>query len=223
MMSTSKTQVKMGLRQLNLDQLKRIKDYNGTMSLGKSNYSQDGEFCPLSIGLGLDSYIENPTAENVKKFLLSNEYKLLDTSGLNLENFKEILEETINEINKVDNLIKVVVQFSKLNIGYDFYLVGSASKFYFDYKFGNGIYSDVNFMDIDILCEGMPPVLLDHDLKTNSFGQAKYCKNGLNIDIWQDKISSFIEKSIDYYAKNHIDSGFIYNITKDYFLEVYRI
>lgn len=75
-----KTGLKNGLRQLTLEQLKRVIDYPGEMVLDTYNYC-DGNFCPLAVGLGLDK-MENPSHEKVFNLLTEMGYKVYNTRGI---------------------------------------------------------------------------------------------------------------------------------------------
>lgn len=84
-----KTGLKNGLRQLTIDQLKRVIDYslnsNNEMTLDEFNYNDDC-FCPLAIGLELDNKILNPTNEIVYEIvyetLIELGYKVFNTRGV---------------------------------------------------------------------------------------------------------------------------------------------
>lgn len=98
--------LKDGLRQLNVEQLNRVISYKGEMVLDTYNY-EDGKFCPLAVGVGLDC-IENPTHEKVYKSLIDLGYKVYNTRGIKGEFYttnrkedlliaaKEVLEERKN-------------------------------------------------------------------------------------------------------------------------------
>ena len=76
-----KTGLKNGLRQLTINQLKRVISYSGEMVLDDCNY-QDGKFCPLAIGLELDKTIDDPTDQKVVEFLTNSGYKIYNTRGI---------------------------------------------------------------------------------------------------------------------------------------------
>lgn len=60
-----KTGLKNGLRQLTANQLQKVIDYPKDMVLDTYNY-QDGCFCPLAVGAGLDTMETQVT----RKFLI---------------------------------------------------------------------------------------------------------------------------------------------------------
>jgi hypothetical protein len=66
-----------GLRQLTLEQLKRVANYKGQMVLDKWNY-KDGCFCPLAVGLGLHEWVRQPSHEKV--------YAIMAMGGLTINN-----------------------------------------------------------------------------------------------------------------------------------------
>lgn len=76
-----KTGLKNGLRQLNLEQLRRLIYYPGEMVLDTYNY-QDGKFCPLAVAVGLDETLENPTHDTVFLKLSEMGYKVYNTRGI---------------------------------------------------------------------------------------------------------------------------------------------
>jgi hypothetical protein len=96
-----KTGLKDGLRQLNIKQLRRVIDYKGEMVLDEYNY-QDGKFCPLGIGLGLDKIIENPTHDAVFSILTDMGFDVYNTRGIvgnfYTDNRKEDLLEATQEV-----------------------------------------------------------------------------------------------------------------------------
>lgn len=75
-----KTGLKNGLRQLTIEQLQRVINYPGEMCLDTYNY-HEGKFCPLAVGVGLDS-MENPTHDMVHGRLLLLGYKIYNTRGI---------------------------------------------------------------------------------------------------------------------------------------------
>ena len=101
-----KTGLKNGLRQLSIDQLKRVIEYPGEMILDELNY-QDNKFCPLAIALELDKTIQDPSHEKVFNTLIDMGYKVYNTRGISgnfyttdrkqdlLEAAKEVLEEKL--------------------------------------------------------------------------------------------------------------------------------
>lgn len=102
-----KTGLKNGLKQLTIEQLKRVIEYPDEMVLDSYNY-ENGKFCPLAIGLNLDKTIENPTHDKVFNELISRNYKVYNTRGIDgefytvnrkedlLEAAKEVLQEKLN-------------------------------------------------------------------------------------------------------------------------------
>lgn len=76
-----KTGLKDGLRQLTIAQLERVLDFDGEMVLDTYNY-ENGKFCPLAIGVGLDLILNNPTHERVFDLLTLMGYKVYNTRGI---------------------------------------------------------------------------------------------------------------------------------------------
>lgn len=72
--------LKQGLRQLNREQIQRVIDYPGEMVLDEFNY-QDGKFCPLAVGLGLDA-MDDPSHEKVFGLLTELGYSVYNTRGV---------------------------------------------------------------------------------------------------------------------------------------------
>lgn len=83
----SKIGLKAGLRQLSPAQLLRVINYPGEMVLDEYNY-QDGKFCPLAIGVGLDT-MENPTHEKVYNTLVDMGYIVYNTRGIKGEYYTD--------------------------------------------------------------------------------------------------------------------------------------
>jgi hypothetical protein len=83
-----KTGLKNGLRQLTPDQIRRVLAHDGEMVLDSWNY-EDGKFCPLAIGLGLDQSIKEPTHEKVCAALLGMGYKVYNTRGIKGEYYMD--------------------------------------------------------------------------------------------------------------------------------------
>ena len=73
--------LKNGLRQLNIEQIKRVINYDKEMVLDTYNY-HDGKFCPLAVALQLDKIIENPTHDKVFNALSEMGYKIYNTRGI---------------------------------------------------------------------------------------------------------------------------------------------
>lgn len=100
--------LKNGLRQLTIEQLQRVIDYPGEMVLDEYNY-QDGKFCPLAVGVGLDLSMIDPTHDKVFETLTAMGYKVYNTRGIIgnfytdnrkedlLEAAKEVLQEKTNQ------------------------------------------------------------------------------------------------------------------------------
>lgn len=82
-----KTGLKNGLRQLTPEQIGKVLDYKGEILCDTYNY-QDGKFCALAIGLGLDS-MENPTNEKVLQVMIDMGYKIANTKGIEGSFYRE--------------------------------------------------------------------------------------------------------------------------------------
>jgi hypothetical protein len=103
-----KTGLKNGLRQLTIEQLKRVIDYPGEMVLDTFNY-ENGNFCALAIGVGLDQTMIEPSHEKVFQALTDMGYNVYNTRGIpgefyttnRLEDLltaaKEVLQEKTNQ------------------------------------------------------------------------------------------------------------------------------
>ncbi len=99
-----KTGLKNGLRQLTVEQIKRVIDYPGEMVLDEYNY-EDGKFCPLATALDLQNVMSEPTHDKVFNHLTNSGYKVFNTKGIKGEFYtnnrlqdlltaaKEVLEE----------------------------------------------------------------------------------------------------------------------------------
>lgn len=102
-----KTGLKNGLRQLTIEQLKRVIEYEGEMVLDSVNY-EDGKFCPLAIGVGLDQWEREWSHDKVWGMLTLLGYKVYNTRGIKGEFYtsnrledllaaaREVLEEKQN-------------------------------------------------------------------------------------------------------------------------------
>lgn len=102
-----KTGLKDGLRQLTVDEIQKVIDYPGEMVFDEFNY-QDGKFCALAIGLGLDETLLNPSHESVFNMLTWMGFKVYNTRGIKgefyttnrkddlLEAAREVIEEKTN-------------------------------------------------------------------------------------------------------------------------------
>ncbi len=102
-----KTGLKNGLRQLTIPQLERVINFPGDMVLDTYNF-EDGKFCALAIGVGLDK-MSNPSHEKVFAKLSEMGYKVYNTRGIKgefytdnrledlLEAAREVLREKENE------------------------------------------------------------------------------------------------------------------------------
>lgn len=75
-----KTGLKNGLRQLTIEQLCRVINYNGEMVLDTYNYD-NGCFCPLAVGVGLDN-LPDPTHQKVFDLLTEMGFKVYNTRGV---------------------------------------------------------------------------------------------------------------------------------------------
>lgn len=73
-----KTALKSGLRQLTYEQLLRVACFDGQMLLDKFNYD-NGKFCPLAIGIGMDRWCRRPSQENVYAILTLAGFKANNT------------------------------------------------------------------------------------------------------------------------------------------------
>src|SRR5579859_8059296 len=76
-----KTGLKNGLRQLTIEQLERVINYKGEMVLDTYNY-EDGKFCPLAVGVGLDQWGRKWSHETVWGMLHLLGYKVNNTRGI---------------------------------------------------------------------------------------------------------------------------------------------
>ena len=76
-----KTGLKNGLRQLTVEQLERVINYDGEMVLDEFNY-HEGKFCPLAIALELDKTVKYPTHDKVFSILTDLGYKIYNTRGI---------------------------------------------------------------------------------------------------------------------------------------------
>jgi hypothetical protein len=96
-----KTGLKNGLRQLTIEQLKRVINYDGEMVLDEFNY-HEGKFCPLAVGLELDKTIKYPTHDKVFGILTDSGYTVYNTRGIPGEyytdNRKEDLLQAAKEV-----------------------------------------------------------------------------------------------------------------------------
>jgi hypothetical protein len=75
-----KTGLKNGLRQLTIEQLRRVIDYPKEMVLDTYNYC-DGKFCPLAVALQLDTMVD-PSHDKVFQALTEMGYKVYNTRGI---------------------------------------------------------------------------------------------------------------------------------------------
>lgn len=76
-----KTGLKDGLRQLDYEQLLRVKNYPGQMVLDTYNFDR-GLFCPLAIGVGLDRIKQEWTHDTVFHYLTMKGLKVNNTVGI---------------------------------------------------------------------------------------------------------------------------------------------
>lgn len=104
-----KTGLKNGLRQLTAEQLQRVIDYPGEMVLDNCNY-QDGNFCALAIGVGLDQTMIEPSHDKVFQALTDMGYSVYNTRGISgkfyTTNRKEDLLEAAKEVLQEKQLIE---------------------------------------------------------------------------------------------------------------------
>ncbi len=100
-----KTALKNGIRQLTTEQIQRTLDFDGKMAVDHGNYV-DGCYCPLAIGVGLDTIpIKNPTNDSISAILCLMGYKVNNTRGIKgefftknrLEDYKQAAQEVIEE------------------------------------------------------------------------------------------------------------------------------
>jgi len=93
--------LKNGLRQLTLEQLNNVLNYDQEMCLDNFNFF-DGKFCPLAIAVGLDKSIINPTHDKVFSSLTNMGYHVFNTRGIignfYQENRKEDLILAVKEV-----------------------------------------------------------------------------------------------------------------------------
>src|SRR6185369_9457143 len=73
--------LKNGLRQLTIEQLERVINYPGKMVLDSVNY-EDGKFCPLAVGVGLDKWGRDWSHDSVFGTLTLLGYKVYNTRGI---------------------------------------------------------------------------------------------------------------------------------------------
>jgi len=110
-----KTGLKNGLRQLTIEQLRRVINYPDEMVLDTYNY-QDGKFCPLAVGVGLDQTITDPTHDKVYNALIEMNYKVYNTKNIQgifyTTNRKEDLliaaKEILQEKESYENRSKII-------------------------------------------------------------------------------------------------------------------
>lgn len=99
-----KTGLKNGLRQLSIDELKRVLAHPHEMVLDTFNY-EDGKFCPLAVALELDKTMDSPTHDKVFNELTNRGYKVYNTRGIQgefyttnrLEDLKTAAREVLQE------------------------------------------------------------------------------------------------------------------------------
>jgi hypothetical protein len=88
-----KTGLKKGLRQLTAQEILKVLCHPDEMVLDIYNY-EDGKFCPLAVGLGLDK-MENPSHEKVFDELTSRGYKVYNTRGIKGEFYTKNRQEDL--------------------------------------------------------------------------------------------------------------------------------
>lgn len=73
--------LKEGLRQLTVDQLLRVQSFPAKkLLLDELNY-ENGKFCPLAVGVGLDQFVKDPSQEKIYAILALAGYKINNTRG----------------------------------------------------------------------------------------------------------------------------------------------
>lgn len=82
-----KTGLKMGLRQLNVEQLQKVINYQGKLCLDNFNY-ENGKICPLGAALDLDK-IDNLSHEKVYNTLIKMNYVVYNTKGIEGKFYRE--------------------------------------------------------------------------------------------------------------------------------------
>ena len=97
-----RNKLKIGLEQLSNSQLTKILNYDpDEMVLDEYAYI-DGKYWPIAIGLGVPSQIDDPTNENVRKFIADSGYDLNLLKGYKGEFYRQNrlndLYDVINEI-----------------------------------------------------------------------------------------------------------------------------
>ncbi|HEY5267676.1 MAG TPA: hypothetical protein VII94_00910 [Candidatus Saccharimonadales bacterium] len=96
-----KTGLKNGLRQLTIEQLQRVIGYPGEMVLDNLNY-ENGNFCALAIGVGLDKTMIAPSHEKVFQALTDMGYNVYNTRGIPGEFYtKNRLEDLLTAAKEV--------------------------------------------------------------------------------------------------------------------------
>src|SRR4051812_23441035 len=94
-----KTGLKNGLRQLTIDQLNKVLNYDQDMVYDSFNYYA-GKFCALAVAVGLET-MPNPTNEKVFDKLIEMGYSVYNTRGIKGDfyttNRKEDLVEAAKE------------------------------------------------------------------------------------------------------------------------------
>lgn len=96
-----KTGLKNGLRQLTVEQIKKVIDYPGEMVLDDFNYC-DGRFCPLAVALDLEKTVKDPTHDKVYNVLIDMGYKVYNTRGIKGEFYTDNrLEDLITAAKEV--------------------------------------------------------------------------------------------------------------------------
>lgn len=91
-----KTGLKNGLRQLTVEQLRRVIDYPGEMVLDEYNY-QDGKFCPLAVAIGLDT-MPMPSHDKVFQALTDLGYQVYNTRGIVGEFYTDHRKEDLLQV-----------------------------------------------------------------------------------------------------------------------------
>ena len=76
-----KTGLKRGLEQLTLEQLQRLRAWEGPLVLDNVNY-KEGQFCPLAVALDLPRTLASPSDEAVVQHLTGLGLSVYNTRGI---------------------------------------------------------------------------------------------------------------------------------------------
>jgi hypothetical protein len=95
-----KTGLKNGLRQLKIEELQKVINYQEEMVFDTYNF-ENGKFCALAVGVGLET-MPDPTHEKVFHELVNRGYKVYNTKGISgnfyTKNRKQDLLEAATEV-----------------------------------------------------------------------------------------------------------------------------